>query len=646
METHAAPLPGSAGLKPKLVEEVFGGQERRRFMRHVLRDLQALEMMLSEGLFEEGARRIGVEQEMFLIDSSWHPTPAATELIEAVGDPRFTTELGLFNLEFNLDPHDFTGSCLTLMENDLHELFDKVRAAAHERGLDAVLTGILPTIRKTDLDLENMTPNPRYMAINEAMRDLRGGEFDFYIKGLDELMVTHDSIMVEACNASFQVHMQVDPSSFASMYNLSQVVAGPVLAAATNSPILFGRRLWAETRIALFQQSIDIRSAGHHPRETSPRVNFGNGWVKRSVVELYKEDIARFRALIGADVDEDPFEKLESGETPQLKALRMHNGTVYRWNRACYGITNGKPHLRIEYRMLPSGPSILDEVANAALWLGVMEELSARVPDVTERISFEQAKLNFVVASRQGLDAHLSWLDGEEYTATHLILDHLLPLAHAGLQRRGVDRADIERLLGVVERRVSTRMTGTRWILLSLAKMGPRGTAGQRFNALVAATVSRQNTDQPVSEWELAKLDELGVQRSHYLKVDQYMQNDVVTVHPEDGVDLVANLMEWERIRHIPVEDHQHRLVGLVSYRALLRLLSSDNDKRDELSVADIMKKDPVTVSPSTTTVRAIEIMREYQIAALPVVYGDRLVGLITESDLLGLAADLLELET
>lgn len=624
----------------------MSASERRRFMRHVLRDLQALEVMLSEDLFEKGVHRIGAEQEMFLIDSNWHPAPAATEIIESLGDPRFTEELGLFNLEFNLDPLPFSGKCLSLMEKDLHDLFDKVRSVAAERGVDAVLTGILPTIRKTDLDLENMTPNPRYKAINNVMRELRGGEFDFYIKGLDELMITHDSIMVEACNASFQVHMQVDTGDFANMYNLAQVVAGPVLAAATNSPLLFGRRLWAETRIALFQQSIDIRSAGHHQREASPRVTFGNGWVKGSVVELYKEDIARFRALIGAPVDEDPFELLKSGTTPQLKALRLHNGTVYRWNRPCYGVTEGRPHLRIEYRMLPSGPSILDEVANAALWLGVMEELFVQVPDVTERVSFDQAKLNFVVAARQGLDAHLGWLDGQEFTASALVLEHLLPLAHAGLERRGIDTADRERLLGVVERRVATRRTGTRWILLSLAKMGPRGTAGQRFNALTSATVARQNTDAPVSEWELAKLHELGIQRHHYLKVDQYMQTDVVTVHPEDGVDLVANLMQWERIRHIPVEDHLHRLVGLVSYRALLRLLTHGTPEREELSVADIMKRDPVTVGPSTTTVRAIEIMREYQIAALPVVYGDRLIGLITESDLLDLAADLLELET
>lgn len=629
----------------KDVEGDFEGENRRKFMRAILADLRALERMLKEGRFETGVRRIGAEQEMFLVDRSYSPAPGALKMLEKLADPHFTTELGMFNLELNLDPQPFGGDGLARMERQLVELLEKTRRAAGELDLSAVLAGILPTIRKSDLGLENMVPSPRYMALNRIMNKMRGGAFEFSIKGIDEILVKHDSVMVEACNASFQVHLQVSPDEFAKMYNIAQALAGPLLSTATNSPLLFGRRLWAETRIALFQQAVDTRSAKEHLRDSSARVTFGNRWVKQSILEIYKEDVARFRTLVGTDLDEDPHQKLDQGETPQLKALRLHNGTIYRWNRACYGVMDGKAHLRIENRVMPSGPSVVDEIANAALWLGLMIEMAARVEDVTAHLEFDHAQANFYAAAREGLGAHFTWLDGEEIIAYRLVLDRLLPMAEAGLRREGINEEDIKKYLGIIDNRVRTGRNGSRWLLSSLAGMKDKGKPGERLNALVAATLNRQQTGRPVAEWERARLDEAGSPKHNFTKVDQYMTTDIFTVQADDAVDLVANLMGWERIRHVPVEDQDHRLIGLVSYRSVLRLYTSGKlgPTQPSMAVSEIMKTDVITVTPQTPTLEAISTMRRYRIGCLPVTQDGKLVGILTEENFLDIASELLE---
>jgi CBS domain-containing protein/gamma-glutamyl:cysteine ligase YbdK (ATP-grasp superfamily) len=622
----------------------FSGEARRNFMRALLYDLRALEFMLERGLFEEGVARIGAEQELFLVDRACHPALASLAMLERLKDPHFTTELGAFQLEINLDPQDFGGACLSRLERQLEDLVARARLTAHELGLEIVLTGILPTIRKSDLGLESMVPLPRYKALNDATTRLRGDAYYIHIRGVDELRAQHDSVMVEACNASFQMHLQVSAKEFANAYNIAQVVTGPVLAAATNSPILWGRRLWAETRIALFEQAVDSRNPGQ-AREMAPRVTFGNRWVRRSVFELYKEDIGRFRALVGTDLDEDPLAEIAAGRAPALKALRLHNGTIYRWNRACYGITNGKPHLRIENRVLPSGPSTVDEVANGAFWLGLMNGLMKRHEDVTKLIEFEQAKLNFVAAARLGLGSSMTWLDGRERPTTELIADHLLPIAAEGLDAAGILAVDRDRYLRVIEQRVRTGRTGSRWLMFSLAGMKDHGTQGERLNALTSATIARQTGGTPVSEWEPGRLDEGGGRENNYLKVEQYMTTDLYTVHPDEPVDLVVKLMEWHKIRHVPVEDHEHRLIGIVSYRSLLRLLSDPElaSRVHGTPVSEVMKKDPFIVSPTRSTLRAIELMREYGVGCLPVVADGRLVGLVTGDDFMGIAGQLLE---
>ncbi|MFQ5413508.1 MAG: glutamate-cysteine ligase family protein [Phycisphaerae bacterium] len=619
--------------------------QHRLFMKRLLADLRALEHMIAEGMIETGVRRIGAEQELVLVDRAWRPAGVAVDVLDRLDDDRFTTELACFNLEFNTDPIRFGGSCLSRLERDINDLLARVRGMAEDHGAGVMLAGILPTIRKSDLDISNMTPQPRYHALNNALRDLRGGAFELRFTGTDELIIRHDSVMLEACNASCQVHFQVGPEEFARLYNIAQVVAAPVLAAAVNSPLLFGLRLWQETRIALFQQAVDTRSPGHQVQHRSARVSFGNHWVKASAIEIFREDIARFRVVLPMLTDEDPFEEIRSGRVPHLRALQLHNSTVYRWNRPCYGISDGKPHLRIENRILPSGPTVVDEVANAAFWLGLMGGVADTYGDVTERMDFDDAKANFLTAARLGLDAGLTWLDGERRPARELICGTLIPMARKGLHASGIAPADIDRYIGVVEERVASGRTGAQWLLDSLTAMKDTGADAERLAALTSATCARQHVGEPVHTWPLAQRSEGGGWPQHYVRVEQYMTTDVFTVHEDDVIDLVANLMDWQHIRHVPVEDAQHRLVGLVSYRALLRVLGRDlpHGQDSPVPVSTIMQRDPITVTPETTTRDAIELMRRRKVACLPVVADERLVGVVTERNFMDLAAHLLD---
>lgn len=621
-------------------------EELRVFTQALLRDVHALKRMLETGSIETGIRRIGLEQEMFLVDEMFRPAPVAVEALECITDPRITSEIGRFNLECNTDPLLFGGDCLSRMEGELNSLLNTVSEATTTLGARPVLTGILPTLRKSDLTLDNMVPAKRYHALNDALTRLRGGPYVLSIKGTDELRLTHDSVMLEACNASFQIHFQVGPEEFARMYNIALAATAPVLAAAVNSPLMLGRRLWHETRIAVFQQSVDTRQTMPEDREVAPRVSFGRDWVHDSVLEIFQEDISRFKVILGREIDEDPFAAMEAGRAPALKALQLFNSTVYRWNRACYGVgPDGAAHLRIENRVLPAGPTVLDEVSNAAFWFGLVSSLVNEGSDIREKISFDVVRTNFVAAARHGLDAQLEWMNGETYTAQDLICGQLIPLAEIGLEAGGIDRADIDRYLGTIRERVQRRRTGARWLLGSLASMDQEGTLEERMAALVAAMVDRQDSGRPVHEWEEATLGEGGGLKPSYMRVEQYMVTDMRTVNEDEPIDLVANLMDWNHLYHIPVEDNDHRLVGLVSHRPLLRFLASDEARRADGPIAtrEVMARDLITVGPSTGTLEAIDLMRKHGISCLPVVQDDRLIGLITEHDFMRVARVLLE---
>jgi CBS domain-containing protein len=615
----------------------------RSFTKSLLTDLRALEQILESGRIESGVRRFGAEQELFLVDRAWRPAPLAVEILEQLDDPRFTTELARFNLEINLDPLPLEHDAFSRVEGQLVELVGRVRQIARDFGATVALTGILPTLSKSDLSLDNITPRARYHALNEATTRMRGGPYRLQIEGTDELHIEHESVMLESCNTSFQVHFQVDAEEFPRYYNIAQTIAGPVLAAAVNSPLLFGKRLWKETRIALFQQSVDTRSATPHLRELSARVRFGEKWISRSVLEIFQEDVARFRVLMATQVDEDPFQVLETGCAPQLKALQFHNSTVYRWNRPCYGVVDGRPHLRIECRALPAGPSIADEVANAAFWTGLMIGMAAEYGDITRALDFDDAKANFVAAARHGLKTGFTWINGETPSAPDLILNQLLPLAREGLRSVAISEADIDRSCGIIETRVKSGRTGSQWLLHSLGAMKDVGIRSERLAALTAATVDRQSSGRPCHEWELARLDEAGDWKTNYLRVEQYMTTDLYTVREDELVDFVAFLMDRKQLRHVMVEDNDHKLVGIISYRSLIRLLAHRGGSDSSMVPArEIMEPNPITIAPETLSIDAMELMRRKRVSALPVVKHNKLVGLVNEASFIAVARGLL----
>ncbi|MEQ1922450.1 MAG: CBS domain-containing protein [Pyrinomonadaceae bacterium] len=628
----------------KTVTSDYDDQQMRSFTLGVLNDLQALEHMLDAGMFEETARRIGAEQEMFLVDSAMRPAGLAVEVIEEAADGRLTTEIGKFNLEANLTPREFTGNSLGEMEKELNEVIDVVRQAARKFDAGVVLAGILPTIQMSDLTHDNLTPVPRFHEIDRVVTKLHGENRSIQIKGLDELHLTLQDTFIEFCNTSFQVHLQVGASEFVRYYNWAQAISAPVLASAVNSPFLLNHRLWHETRLALFQHATDTRSIVHKERNQPPRVNFGERWVDESIIEVLREDAIRFRILLTQAVEENSLDVLAKGGIPSLSAWRLHNGTIWRWNRACYGVTNGKPGLRIEARFLPSGPSVVDEMANAAFFLGLMTALPGEFGDIREYMSFDEAKSNFFNAARYGLGGQIRGIDGKSRRVGRLILEELLPRARTGLESAGIDAADSDRLLDIIEERVTAERSGSRWMLDSYEGMDKRAKPNVRLRSLTAAMKTNQEAGTPMHEWELAQIPDRSEWIDNYKTVEQFMAVDLFTVREEDIVDLAANLMHWRHVRHVPVEDDAGHLIGIVSHRDLLELFALGKiTGQAQWVIRDVMKTDLTTVTPETPTLEALQIMREKNIGCLPVVKDKKLVGLITAYDFLTVSAKLFE---
>ncbi len=620
-------------------------EKLRAFTKYLIRDLKALEQMLSSDMFERGVSRLGAEQEVFIIDRASRPHPVNTHIIDEIDDPHFTYELARFNLEFNLDPQAFGGRCLRDLEQQLNNYVIKARKLAEKHEGDILLTGSLPTIRKSDLGMENLTPLPRYYMLNDALTRVRGTEHELKIKGTDELHVKHESVMLESCNTSFQIHFQVSQEDFARLHNISQLVTAPVLAAAANSPFLFGKQLLHETRIAVFQQSLDNRKAEDFVSERKPRVQFGSRWVNDSVLEIFQEDIARFRVLFAIDDIENPFEVLDQGKVPKLEALQLFNGTIYRWNRPCYGITDGNPHLRIENRVLPSGPSVVDEVANAAFWLGLMAGISSRYDDITRLIPFKEVETNFLTTARRGLLSQIKWLDGNTYPVQDLILKELVPLAREGLERYHIAGEDSDRYLGIIQDRTKNGQNGAIWQIDSYHQLDDIWSHNEKLTALADSMLKHQKSGKPVHLWPRATVVRKNRWEKAFAKVGHFMTTDLFTLNEDDIIDLAANVMEWQHIQHIPVENDQHQLVGMVTYRSMISTLNkiiAKNLDHTNVSVSDIMDRDVITVSPETPSVEAIELMHHNDMSSLPVVENDKLVGIVTEYDFTRIAAELL----
>jgi CBS domain-containing protein/gamma-glutamyl:cysteine ligase YbdK (ATP-grasp superfamily) len=625
------------------VSIISTSREKEKFVKYLLNDIKALEVMIEQGHIETGITRIGAEQELCLVDSTWRPAPIIEKVLEDIKDDHFTTELAQFNLEINLDPLEFKGNCLATLKKQLSTNIEKAEKSLAKFDAKVILTGILPTIRSKDLQFENMTPLQRYHALAKSLRNLRGGDFEFHISGTDELITTHDSVMFESCNTSYQIHYQVNPEDFVNEYNWAQIITGPVLAASTNSPLLLGKKLWRETRIALFQQSIDIRKHEDHHRERSPRVSYGNRWITDSIVDAFKEDIVRFEILLSNDEKTNSIKMLEDGEIPRLDSLMVHNGTIYKWNRPCYGIYNGKPHFRIENRYLASGPTISDQVANAAFWFGLMAGLPDQYRNVINKFEFDDAKTNFLKAARDGLDNKFSWFNGSKHHAQDLILKELLPIAADGLKAHKVDKDDIQNNLDIIEERVKSGQTGSQWMIDSYNNLRKTGTRDQALVATTAAIYNRQRMDNPIHEWTLATIDEAGNFLNYYLHIDQIMWTDVVTVQEGDLIDLVANIMDWKQVSNVPVENEKGEMVGLVTAGLLVNFLCKSNKEKKQTSrIKDFMIKQPIVVDPETSITDALKTMVDHKVDCLPVVKDKKLVGIVTENHFVRVSAKLI----
>lgn len=625
-------------------------KKMQEFVKSLLRDVQALEYMLDNDWFESGITRIGAEQEMVLIDNdTFKPASNAMEALEKLGGEDWVeTELAKFNLETNMFPRELTGDCFRSMDEENSKKLNTIQETLQEMNTSLLLTGILPTLRKFDMGYHNLTPKKRYRALMDAIdSQLLGNAYELRIVGIDELMIKHDSPMLEACNTSFQVHLQVSPNEFVKMYNIAQALAAPIMAISANSPLVFGKRLWHESRIALFQQSLDTRSVHDHLRERSPRVNFGKDWLHESILEIYKEDIARFRVLISSDIEEDALGLIKENKVPKLRSLQVHNSTVYRWNRPCYGISdNGKPHLRIENRVLPAGPTTLDEIANACFWLGCMVGLADEIKDIRDHISFADVNDNFGKAAKFGIDSKFTWFKDEKINVSDLILDKLLPIARKGLAKRKVDKKDIDKYLGVIEGRAKSHMNGARWALRAYTEMLKQTNSDEALTALTAATLQYQNIpDHPVHKWEMPDLKVLKSYKPSELTVSEFMVTDLYTVQKDDVIELVAEMMDWRDIQYTPVEDTKGKLVGLVSQKAILKFLirNKNNADSENAKVEDIMEKSPCTITQDVNIVDAMHIMRDKKIGCLPVIKNEELIGVISEKDYLRISNRLIE---
>lgn len=619
------------------IRSVADDDEIRAFTQAMLDDLAALEMMLDKGMFESGIQRIGVEQEMALVGADGRPAPAAMDLLETIDDERFTTELALFNLEANLPPQRFHGPFLRHMEEELSEIIERVDAAGQSANVQALLTGILPTLRRSDLTLDFITPKPRYYQLNDAMLALGDGQFHIFIRGVDELELRPHSVMFEAANTSFQLHLQVTPETAAAQYNLAQLVTAPLLAAAVNSPLFLGKRLWHETRVALFERSVDSRSQAARSRGHIPRVHLGTQWLKHSVLELFQDAAARFPVALTCETGPSALQQVQNGVPPKLAALLLHNGTVWRWNRVCYGAVDGVAHLRIENRVLPAGPTVLDEVANAALFYGLMASMKDEAASIPQRLEFDEARGNFVKAARQGLGANLTWLDNQRLTARDLLLQELLPMARQGLADTEVPKEDIDRYLGTLEERIQSNRTGSRWIIDGFAALeGIMPSPEDAAARLSRIMLRRMRSGEPCHRWQAPDIEKSRSRPFLYRTVADVMSDDLFTVRPRDVVDLAAHMMHWKHFRHVPVESRDGILRGLVSHRTLLQLHQvRTKHGKEPIAVEDIMDTDPLTVAPETPFDEAMDLLLNGTHACLLVVDTGNLVGIATERDFL-----------
>jgi gamma-glutamyl:cysteine ligase YbdK (ATP-grasp superfamily) len=486
-----------------LMTAVFTPHDRVVFRRKVRRCLDVLADMLDTVPFQADGPTTGLEIEINLVDADAVPAMRNAEILADLGDPRFQPELGRFNLELNVPPRRLSGDGLAAFEQDILDALRGAAECARKDECRLVLVGMLPTLTQDHVVLANLSDNERFRALDAEIAGARGDDFHIDIRGAERLVTSSDTIAPEASCTSTQFHIQVAPGDFARYWNASQAIAGVQLALGANSPFLYGRRLWAETRIPFFEQATDARPEEFSAQGVRPRVWFGDRWID-SILDLYEENVRYFPPLLPELSDEDPVAVRDSGKTPHLYELRMHNGTVYRWNRPVYDVSGGRPHVRVENRVLPSGPTVADLVANAALYFGLVRKLAEDDPPIWSRLGFAAAEANFRAGARDGMEAHLTWPGVGEVPVTTLMLDVLLPQAYAGLDLLGVCPAQRDRLLGIVEGRCRTGRNGATWQTAAVRAAEERGL--DRPAALREMTqryLDNQRTNDPVHTWPL-----------------------------------------------------------------------------------------------------------------------------------------------
>jgi hypothetical protein len=486
--------------------ERFSSVDYRRFEGRLEECLVALERLLERPGFGAGPATVGAELELFLVDGQGRALPLNQAVRDETADPRVVLEIDRFNLELNLTPAPLAGRPFAAFASELDQALGIVRRAAAWHGGRIAMIGILPTLHPEELRLAAISDAARYQALNNGLRRLRQEPFQIRIDGADPLEVAADDVGLEGANTSFQLHLRVDPDRFTDHFNAAQLATAPVLAAAGNSPTFLGHRLWEETRVALFKQAVDDRDAAGRSSRRVSRVAFGTGWTTAGALELLEESVRLHEPILPMVGPEHPLDQLEGGGVPALEELRLHQSTVWRWNRAIYDPADGG-HVRIELRALPAGPTVADMCANAAFALGLTLALAADTDTWVRRVAFQQAHHNFYRAAQLGLRAELAWPLGAGGRVVTIpaaqLIQRLLPLAHQGLQDAGVDPEEAGSLLAVIGARAATGQTGAVWQRRTLATLEPQLGREQGLATMLEHYLEHQRTGDPVHTWAI-----------------------------------------------------------------------------------------------------------------------------------------------
>ncbi len=485
----------------------FSEEEFTRFGHRLTQSLQALEQVVEQPGFGEGPLSLGAELELSIINSQGSAYPINRALLNASNDEHLQLELDRFNLEYNLSPVALAGYPFSHIRAQLAHAIQSLERCASGLGGRIVPIGILPTLCPDELDSPVMSDLPRYRALSAGLRRLRDGPFCIHINGPEPLLVTCSDVTLEGANTSFQIHLRVNPQDFAPVYNAAQLVTPVVLALSANSPIFLQHRLWAETRVALFKQAIDSRNRQEGGWHAPARVSFGHGWVRRGAYELFAEAVGLYPPLLPVMSNEDPLECLKQGHLPQLEELRLHQGTVWRWNRAIYDASaNG--HVRVEFRALPSGPTPIDMAANAAFLVGLTLGLQQSIDSILHRFPFEYAHGNFYRAAEQGIEAMLVWPNATAHGMRDIsacaLAEELLPVAEQGLKNYGVEKEEVHAMLNVIRERLKARMNGARWQIERLSQYEQQGDSrSQALTRMLHDYLVAVQTGAPISQWSL-----------------------------------------------------------------------------------------------------------------------------------------------